>query len=62
MQEYHCQHPHPRRPGPCDAFFFRGRFQGEIEIKCWRCHQSTTLDSRKAYTESTLVDKTLVTV
>ncbi len=60
MKEYRCPYPHPTRSGHCNALFFRGAFDGEIEVKCWRCHRSVVFDSREDYTAS--LDKALVTV
>ena len=51
MSEYRCQRGHPRFAGQrCNALLFKGRFEGEIAIRCWRCGANTVLDQRKEYT------------
>ena len=46
MMEYRCQQTKPdgRR---CNAKLFEASFEGELDIKCYRCNQHNVIDTRQ---------------
>ncbi len=59
MMEYRCQQTKPdgRR---CNAKLFEASFEGELDIKCYRCNQHNVIDTRKQFSaaEAVTVDLT----
>jgi phage FluMu protein Com len=56
MLTYRCTNPHPSRPGqPCNKKLFEADFQGQIGLRCDRCHEYVNVDTRDVYTSSTAV-------